>query len=108
MLAGDAAHNIHPWQARASNLGLADAQTLARVLHGRDYWRSVADMRLLRSYERERKAAMLPMSFGHRRAAAAVSAPRTCAANPAQLGMRGFETQRPSQNWIVRQAMGTH
>ena len=26
-------------------------------------WRSVADMRLLRSYERERKAAMLPMSL---------------------------------------------
>ena len=33
------------------------------MLHGRDYWRSVADMRLLRSYERERKAAMLPMSL---------------------------------------------
>ena len=34
-----------------------------RVLHGRDYWRSVADLRLLRRYERERKAAMLPMSL---------------------------------------------
>ena len=33
------------------------------MLHGRDYWRSVADMRLLRSYERERKTAMLPMSL---------------------------------------------
>ena len=40
-----------------------DAQALARVLQGRDYWRSTADMRLLRRYERERKAALLPMNW---------------------------------------------
>jgi len=38
-----------------------DAQALAGMLQGRDYWRSVADVRLLRRYERERKAALLPM-----------------------------------------------
>ena len=52
-----------PWQDGGLNLGWLDAQTLACVLHGCDHWRSVADMRLLCSYERERKAAMLPMSL---------------------------------------------
>ena len=108
VLAGDAAHNIHPLAGQGLNLGLADAQTLARVLHGRDYWRSVADMRLLRSYERERKAAMLPMSL----ATDGLQQLFSRTENPLQTlrnwGMRGFERNRPLKNWIVRQAMGTH
>ena len=108
VLAGDAAHNIHPLAGQGLNLGLADAQTLARVLHGRDYWRSVADMRLLRSYERERKAAMLPMSL----ATDGLQQLFSRTENPLQTlrnwGMRGFERNGLLKNWIVRQAMGTH
>jgi hypothetical protein len=100
-------YNTLGW-GQGLNLGLADAQTLARVLHGRDYWRSVADMRLLRSYERERKAAMLPMSL----ATDGLQQLFSRTENPLQTlrnwGMRGFERNGLLKNWIVRQAMGTH
>ena len=108
VLAGDAAHNIHPLAGQGLNLGLADAQTLASVLQGRDYWRSVADMRLLRRYERERKAAMLPMSLATDGLQQLFSRPE----NPLQAlrnwGLRGVERSGPLKNWIARQAMGTH
>lgn len=107
VLAGDAAHNIHPLAGQGLNLGLADAQALARILHERDYWRSVADMRLLRSYERERKAAMLPMSL----ATDGLQQLFARTENPVQVlrnwGMRGFERSGLLKQWVTRQAMGT-
>jgi len=87
---------------------LADAQALARVLHGRDYWRSVADLRLLRSYERERKAAMLPLGLATdslQQLFARTEGPWQALRN---WGMKGFERSGPLKEWMVRQAMGTH
>jgi 2-polyprenyl-6-methoxyphenol hydroxylase-like FAD-dependent oxidoreductase len=108
VLAGDAAHNVHPLAGQGLNMGLADAQTLARVLHGRDYWRSVADLRLLRSYERERKATMLPMGLATdslQQLFARTEAPWQALRN---WGMKGFEHSGPLKEWMARQAMGTH
>jgi 2-polyprenyl-6-methoxyphenol hydroxylase-like FAD-dependent oxidoreductase len=47
---------------------------------------AVADMRLLRSYERERKAAMLLMSLATDGLQQLFARDRECAANAAQLG----------------------
>ena len=108
VLAGDAAHNVHPLAGQGLNMGLADAQVLARVLHGRDYWRSVADLRLLRSYERERKAAMLPMGLATdslQQLFARAEGPWQALRN---WGMKGFEHSGPLKEWMARQAMGTH
>ena len=106
VLAGDAAHNVHPLAGQGLNLGLADAQALADVLHGRDYWRSVADLRLLRRYERERKAALLPMGLatdGLQQLFARQEGPVQTLRN---WGMKGFERSGPLKDFVARQAMG--
>ncbi|KRD27578.1 ubiquinone biosynthesis protein UbiH [Acidovorax sp. Root267] len=108
VLAGDAAHNVHPLAGQGLNLGLADAQTLADILHGRDYWRSVADLRLLRSYERKRKAALLPMGLatdGLQQLFSRQEGPLQALRN---WGMKGFELSGPLKNFVARQAMGNY
>lgn len=108
VLAGDAAHNIHPLAGQGLNLGLADAQALAAVLHGRDYWRSVADVRLLRGYERERKAALLPMGLatdGLQQLFSRQEGPLQALRN---WGMKGFELSGPLKHFVARQAMGNY
>jgi 2-polyprenylphenol 6-hydroxylase len=60
-LAGDAAHAIHPLAGQGANLGLQDAQCLARVLAGREPGRDPGDLRLLRRYERARAGDVLAM-----------------------------------------------
>jgi len=106
-LAGDAAHTVHPLAGQGLNLGLADAESLARMVRTRDYWRGVGDLRVLRQYERERKAALLPVGlamdglqqlFG--RSEGAVQSLRN-------WGMQGFEFSGPLKDWVARRAMGT-
>lgn len=106
VLAGDAAHNVHPLAGQGLNLGLADAQALARILHGRDYWRSVGDLRLLRAYERERKAAILPMGWatdGLQQLFTRTEAPLQRLRN---WGLNGVERSTPLKSWLARQAIG--
>lgn len=106
VLVGDAAHNVHPLAGQGLNLGLADAKALARVLQERGAWRSTGDPRLLRSYERERKAALAPMGWamdGLQQLFTRREAPLQALRN---WGMKGFEHSGPVKDWMARQAMG--
>ena len=106
MLAGDAAHTVHPLAGQGLNLGLADVRELARVLHAREYWRHVGDERLLRRYERARKAQVTAMQMGTdglQQLFAQDSEPWTWLRN---WGMRGFEYSGPIKRWVARQAAG--
>ena len=105
-LAGDAAHNVHPLAGQGLNLGLGDVAELARVLHGREYWRSLGDEKLLRRYERARKMDVLAMGWtteGLQQLFAQPAEPWSWLRN---WGMRGFDRSGPVKRWAVRQAMG--
>ena len=109
-LAGDAAHTVHPLSGQGLNLGLADVAELAKVLGGKDYWRPVGDMKLLRRYERARKLDVLALSTVtdglqqlFARGSEAEKTPWQLLRN---LGMQGFEHSGGLKHWVTKRAMG--
>jgi len=64
VLAGDAAHCVHPLAGQGANLGLLDAAALAEVLgDARRQGRDPGSARVLRNYERWRRAENTAMGF---------------------------------------------
>jgi 2-polyprenyl-6-methoxyphenol hydroxylase-like FAD-dependent oxidoreductase len=106
LLAGDAAHNVHPLAGQGLNLGLGDVAELVHILDHRAYWRSVGDPKLLRAYERARKA-----DFAVVGGSGDVLQQMFKQNHPAwqtlrSLGMRGFEQSGPFKHWVAARAMG--
>jgi 2-polyprenyl-6-methoxyphenol hydroxylase-like FAD-dependent oxidoreductase len=105
-LAGDAAHTVHPMAGQGLNLGLADVHQLAEVLQAREYWRSLGDEKLLRRYERARKADVLAMSALteglHSLFAPSDSRWRALR----NWGMKSVARSGPLKGWLTRRAMG--
>jgi 2-polyprenyl-6-methoxyphenol hydroxylase-like FAD-dependent oxidoreductase len=107
-LAGDAAHALHPLAGQGLNMGLADAAELARVLGSRDYWRSVGDPKLLRRYERARKADFAAMAGVTDGLFGLFNHSNGLAQKWGNWGLNGVNQLPALKNWLTRQAMGLH
>lgn len=60
-LLGEAAHSVHPLAGQGLNLGIADVESLAKVIGGRGLEADCGTTALLRRYERSRKEDILAM-----------------------------------------------
>ena len=108
VLAGDAAHSVHPLAGLGLNLGLADAQALHDVLQTRqgiNHWRPLSDRHLLRQYERQRKAGMWPTWVACDGLQRLFAHPHALAKDLRQWGMKNFDTIPPLKQWVIQQAM---
>ena len=106
VLAGDAAHTVHPLAGQGLNLGLADVAELVRLLDDRPSWRSVADTRLLRQYERRRKANFALMGGVNDTLQQLFTLSNPLAQTIRSWGMNRFDQTLFLKNHIAQRAMG--
>jgi 2-polyprenyl-6-methoxyphenol hydroxylase-like FAD-dependent oxidoreductase len=105
-LAGDAAHAVHPLAGQGLNLGLGDGAELVRVLTSKPYFRGFGDMKLLRAYERSRKAEAAVLRL------ATDGLQRGFSSSDARLqglrnwGMKSLDAAVPLKAWLMRRASG--
>jgi ubiquinone biosynthesis UbiH/UbiF/VisC/COQ6 family hydroxylase len=105
VLAGDAAHTVHPLAGQGLNLGLGDVGELVTLLDTRPYWRSVDDLRLLRHYERARKAELAMVGGSTDALQRLFDRPDALLQNIRNWGMLQFDRSAPLKHWVTDRAM---
>jgi len=107
VLAGDAAHTIHPLAGQGVNLGLQDANSLAQeIIRAQSRQLPINDVSVLRRYQRQRKqnnAEMLLLMKSFKTLFGQRSPWVRLARN---YGLTTFNTIKPIKNWLAKQASG--
>jgi 2-polyprenyl-6-methoxyphenol hydroxylase-like FAD-dependent oxidoreductase len=105
VLLGDAAHTVHPLAGQGLNLGLGDVARLVDTLDRRPYWRNVGDPKLLRAYERARKAEFALVGGSGDALQRIFSQTQPALQAVRRIGMQAFD-RSPLKPWVTRRAMG--
>jgi 2-polyprenyl-6-methoxyphenol hydroxylase-like FAD-dependent oxidoreductase len=108
VLAGDAAHGIHPLAGQGLNLGLADVAELSRVLartEAHNHWRALNDRQPLRRYERTRKADMQATWLACDGLQRLFSHPNASVQSVRNWGLSAFDRCGPVKHWTLKHAM---
>ena len=108
LLAGDAAHTVHPLAGQGLNLGLGDVAELVALLDGRPYWRGVDDLKLLRQYERARKTELALVGGSGDALQRLFDHSGSVLQNIRNWGMQQFDRSGPLKHWVVDRAMGAN
>ena len=106
VLAGDAAHAVHPLAGQGLNLGLGDVACLSALLEAKPYWRSVGDPRLLQTYARTRKSAVAMVGGAGDALQNLFSQPHPTVQAARNWGLTAFSHSGPLKHWIAQRAMG--
>ena len=107
VLAGDAAHAIHPLAGQGLNVGLADAAKLASVIQAKEFWRPISDLKLLRRYERARQAEVVAMGCVTDGLQTLFAEPSVPVQKLRNWGMSAFNQLSPLKKWMAGEAMKT-
>lgn len=106
-LIGDAAHTIHPLAGQGANLGMADAQCLAKVIQeANQKHRSIGAQHTLRRYERERRFHNRVMMGGVDSIKYLFAATNPVLQKTRQFGLSAINNVTCLKNVIARYAMG--
>ena len=97
---------VHVDQSPRAQIRLDIAAELARQVHGREAWRAVNDLRVLRRYERARKADLALMGGATDGLQLLFGREGAWWKSLRRWGMDGFDRSGPLKQWAARQAMG--
>lgn len=106
VLLGDAAHLVHPLAGQGLNLGLADVETLVRVIGEREAWRSLGDEKLLRRYARARLAPTWAMGELTDALLRGFASQAPLLARLRNDGLRLVDQAGPLKKWLTARALG--
>ncbi|KAA1005881.1 UbiH/UbiF family hydroxylase [Paraburkholderia panacisoli] len=105
-LVGDAAHLIHPLAGQGMNLGLRDVAALTDTVAGKESFRDLGDMVLLRRYERARREDIRALMIATDGLQKLFAVPGPFAKALRNSGMAFVGAQPFIKRWLVSAALG--